>query len=157
MKIRDLTIQDFESFNNLMMELHSNHANNRADIYQKIEKTSNIKAWDFEASLQNDNCILLGAELNSNLVGICVMTIHQPSKSPCIVPRVRGYIEDICVHKDLRHKGIGTALYKEVVQRARKIGAESVELMVWEFNKEAISFYKSLGMSIQSYIMEQKI
>lgn len=72
----------------------------------------------------------MGAELEGNLAGICVMSIRKPSKNPCIMPRVRAYIDDICVCKAFRNKGIGTALCNEAVQRAREIGADSVELMV---------------------------
>lgn len=157
MTIRDLTIKDFEQFNILMMGLHDYHVNNRPDIYNKINKPVTSKAWDFEALLQNNNCVLLGADIDGNLAGICVMTIREPSKNPCVISRIRGYIDDICVNKKYRCRGIGTALYNEAVQRARQFGADSIELMVWDFNKPALEFYKSLGMTVQSCIMEKKL
>ncbi len=84
------------------------------------------------------------------------MAIREPSKNFCIVPRIRGYIEVICVRKDYRRRGIATALYNEAVRRAWQFGADSIELMVWDFNRPALEFYKSCGMTVQSYIMEKK-
>lgn len=157
MKIRDLTIKDFEQFNILMMGLHDHHVNSRPDIYNRIEKPTTSTAWDFEAMLQNKKSVLLGAEIDGDLAGICVMTIREPSKNPCVVPRTRGYIDDICVNKEYRRCGIGTALYNEAVRRAHQLGADCVELMVWDFNRSALEFYRSLGMAVQSYIMEKKL
>ncbi len=157
MKIRELTIKDFEQFNLLMLGVHDYHVKNRPDIYNKIEKLDSSKVWDLEALLQNKNYVLLGAEFDGDLVGICTMAIREPSKNYCIVPRIRGYIEVVCVRKDHRRRGIATALYNEAVQCARQFGADSVELMVWDFNKPALEFYKSLGMTVQSCIMEKKL
>ncbi len=157
MQIRDLTADDTEQFNILMMEVHDYHVKNRPDIYIKIEKSNASKVWSLEALLQNKNCILLGAEIDGDLAGICTMTIREPSKNPCVIPRTRGYIDDICVSKDYRRRGIATALYNEAVRRAGQAGADSVELMVWNFNKPALEFYRSLGMTVQSYIMETKL
>lgn len=157
MQLRNLTINDREQFSTLMMGLHDYHVNNRPDIYKCLGIETSSKSWGFESLLKNKNCILIGAEINGDLAGICVMTIREPSKNPCVVPRVRVYIDDICVSEEYRRKGIGTALYDKAVQYARQIKADSIELMVWNFNKIALEFYKSLGMSVQSYIMEKKL
>lgn len=157
MQIRDLTAEDIEKFNILMMKVHDYHVNNRPDIYNRIEKSNSSKTWSIEALLQNKNCILLGAEIDDDLAGICTMTMRAPSENPCVVPRTRGYIDVICVSKEHRRKGIATALYNEAVQRAKRLGADNVELMVWDFNKPALGFYRSLGMTVQSYIMEKKL
>lgn len=157
MQIRDLTADDIEQFNILMMEVHDYHVKNRPDIYNRIEKLNSSKVWDLESMLQNKNYVLLGAELSGDLAGICTMTIRQPSNNICIIPRIRGYIDVICVSKDYRRQGIATALYNEAARRAGQFGADSIELMVWDFNKPALEFYKSLGMTVQSCIMEKKL
>lgn len=154
MQIRDLTAEDIEQFNILMMEVHDYHVKNRPDIYNRIEK---LNSWDLESMLQNKNYVLLGAELSSDLAGICTMTIREPSNNICIILRIRGYIDVICVSKDYRRQGIATALYNEAARRAGQFGADSIELMVWNFNKPALEFYKSLGMTVQSCIMEKKL
>lgn len=157
MIIRDLTIDDFEQYNNIMFEMHSLHADNRPDIYRVIDKPTDKKAWDYEKSLTADNMIMFGVEDNGNIIGICQMTIREPSENKAIVTRKRAYINQICVSENYRRKGIGTLLYNEAVKRAKEQKADCLELMVWDFNKNAIGFYKSLGMTVQHRIMEKTL
>ena len=48
-------------------------------------------------------------------------------------------------------------LYNETIKIAKNIKANSIELMVWKFNEEAINFYKNLGMEIKNIRFEKKI
>ena len=67
------------------------------------------------------------------------------------------YISDICVDKDERRKGIGKKLYSKVLQIGKEKNMDSIELMVWGFNKNAIKFYEKIGMNIKNLRFEQKI
>lgn len=62
MIIRDLIIDDFEQYNNIMLEIHNLHANSRPDIYKAIGKPTDKRAWDFEKSLTTDNMELFEVE-----------------------------------------------------------------------------------------------
>lgn len=155
-QIRDLTLADFDAVNSLFMQLHNLHVVNRPDIFKKIEKPTTPQAWGFESSLEDKNKILLGAEIDGKIVGLCFVIIRQP-KNKALVPRICAFIDDIVVDKNYRKKGIGAALYNETVKRSKLRGATAVELGVSSFNTAAISFYKSLGMTIQNYKMEQTI
>ena len=53
--------------------------------------------------------------------------------------------------------GIGTALLYASEAEAKRRGAESLELMVWSFNKSAMRFYESAGMTVRSFVMEKKL
>lgn len=66
-------------------------------------------------------------------------------------------ISDICVDKDERRKGIGKKLYSQVLQIGKEKNMDSIELMVWGFNKNAIKFYEKIGMNIKNLRFEQKI
>lgn len=157
MIIRDLTIDDFEQYNNIMFEMHNLHANSRPDIYKAIGKPTDKRAWDFEKSLTTDNMELFGIEDSGNIIGICQMTIRSISENKAVVARKRAYIDQIGVSDNYRRKGIGTLLYNEAIRRATEHKADCLELMVWNFNKTAIEFYKSLGMTVQHSIMEKTL
>ena len=156
MRIRDLTLEDFDTVNNLFMQLHNLHVAHRPDIFKEIEKPTTPEAWGFEASLGDENKILLGAELDGEIVGLCFVIMRKP-KNEVLVPRICAFIDDIVVDENHRENGIGTALYNEAVRRAKLYGAVSVELGVSIFNTAALDFYKSLGMTVQSYKMEKSI
>ena len=53
--------------------------------------------------------------------------------------------------------GIGTALLYASEAEAKRRGAESLELMVWSFNKSEMRFYESAGMTVRSLVMEKEI
>ena len=55
------------------------------------------------------------------------------------------HLEDLIVNQDYRGKGIGKALYIEVMKIAFNNGIERVEWEVIDWNKPAIDFYLSTG------------
>ena len=62
------------------------------------------------------------------------------------------YVED-----EFRGKGIGKALFLETEKLVKEKGAKRLDLHVWEFNSEAVHFYKALGMQIQRYTLEKDL
>ena len=64
------------------------------------------------------------------------------------------FIEDLCVDKDCRVKGVGRALYEAVVAFARQKGCYNVTLNVWSCNTAAMKFYESCGLKPQKVGME---
>jgi len=64
------------------------------------------------------------------------------------------YIDDFCVKASKQKNGIGRLLFDYVVSYAKSEGALSLQLIVWEFNKDAIKFYESLGMTVRNRRME---
>jgi ribosomal protein S18 acetylase RimI-like enzyme len=156
MTIRSLTLADFDAVNTIFMQMQNLHIKYRPDLYRKIEKPTTHKAWDYEASLEDGNKIMLGAETDGKIVGFCIIEIRQ-SESRALVLRTVAHINNIAVDENYRRKGIGKALYLEAVKLGKARGADSVDLKVFSFNESAIAFYKSLGMTEQSFTMEQKI
>ena len=156
MIIRELNLEDFDAVNNLFMQLHSLEAEQRPDLFRQIQKPTTSKAWDYEASLADNSKIVIGAEVDGTIVGFAIVQIRQ-SVFKVQTPRIYAYFENIVVDTNHRRKGIGTALYQEGIKRAKEQRATSAELKVWGFNKQALDFYKSLGMSVQSLTMERKI
>ncbi|WP_346962231.1 GNAT family N-acetyltransferase [Clostridium sp.] len=62
--------------------------------------------------------------------------------------------DDFCVKASKQKKGIGRLLFEYIVDYAKTEEALSLQLIVWEFNKDAIKFYESLGMSVRNRRME---
>lgn len=65
------------------------------------------------------------------------------------------YIDDICVDKAARGRGVATALYRHVVAYAREQGCHNLTLNVWECNPGARAFYDAMGLSVQKTCLEQ--
>lgn len=60
------------------------------------------------------------------------------------------YIDDIFVMEQFRKQGIGKKLIEEVFGLARKENCKKVRWQVSNWNKNAISFYKSLGAIVDN-------
>src|SRR5271157_3915900 len=60
------------------------------------------------------------------------------------------WLEDVYVREDARRRGIGAALVRAVIERARERGARRVELDTREDNAAAIALYESYGFSMRS-------
>ena len=64
------------------------------------------------------------------------------------------YIDDLCVLSDQRGKGLGSALLTRVIELARELECDRVELNVWEFNEGARRLYERFGFSTQRRQLE---
>ncbi len=60
------------------------------------------------------------------------------------------HLEDLVVREKHRNRGIGGALYKEVMKYAKEQGVKRVCWEVLDWNKVAIDFYTSTGAKILS-------
>jgi GNAT superfamily N-acetyltransferase len=58
------------------------------------------------------------------------------------------YLEDLFVVDDHRRRGVGRALFAEVIRTAEARRAGRVEWNVLQWNERAIAFYRSLGAEL---------
>jgi ribosomal protein S18 acetylase RimI-like enzyme len=126
----------------------------RKMIYKDVDP---MNYDEFKTELSNSNNIYLVAELENEIVGICFSNIKEISNNKIMKDRKFLHIENICIDKKHQKKGIGKKLYNQIIQLAKEKNIKNIELMVWEFNENAIKFYKNLGMSIKNLKFEQKI
>ena len=152
--IRKAEISDFQGVHKLIMQVHKLHVNERNDIYKDVDP---MNFDEFKTELSNSNNIYLIAEFKNEIVGICFSQIKEISNNKIMKDRKILHIENICVDENHQKKGIGKKLYKQIVQLAKEKNIDNIELRVWGFNKNAINFYKNLGMNIKNLKFEQKI
>ena len=93
------------------------------------------------------------AEEDGKCVGYALCEIKE-RQSPQFVKRRVLYLDDLCVDASARGKGIGRALVDFLLGYARGIGADSLELNVWECNADAVAFYERTGFKTQCRHME---
>ena len=59
------------------------------------------------------------------------------------------YLEDFAVTADARRRGVGRALWAELVAVARANGSTSVKWQIAAFNEGAKAFYREMGAQIE--------
>ena len=152
--IRKAEIKDFNKVHRLIMQVHKLHVKERTDIYKDVDP---MNFEEFKNELSNSNNIYLVAQLENKIVGICFSQIKEISNNRIMKDRKILNIGDICIDKKYQRNGIGKKLYNQIVQIAKEKNIHNVELMVWNFNKNAIKFYENLGMNVKNLKFEQKI
>lgn len=127
MWIRDITRFDYAAVDRLLLQLQQADAAGRPDLFSPADHYMSREAFD---SLLKRN--------GPPLVKIA-------------------YIDLLVVDARHRRRGIGKGLFQEVQKRARKVGSDRVELMVWSHNKIAERAYESYGMTPQRSIYEIRL
>ncbi len=58
------------------------------------------------------------------------------------------HLEDLIVTEEFRGKGVGMALYKEVILQGKSDGVRRIEWNVLDWNEHAIQFYENSGARV---------
>ena len=66
-------------------------------------------------------------------------------------------IDQMCVKKEFRRKGVGSRLVSTIRDFAKQRGIDKLELSVWNQNEEAKSFYARMGFSTLIDYMRMEI
>ena len=154
LKIREAIENDYIDISNLAREVHKLHVKNRPDIYLEIDNP--FLKDRFEELLNSNNTKLFVVEdiYNDELIAYSIIQIMHQKNIQLLVPAKFVFIDDFCVESNHQKTGIGKMLFNHIVDYAKSEGASSIQLTVSEFNKNAIKFYKTLGMSTRNRKME---
>jgi GNAT superfamily N-acetyltransferase len=90
---------------------------------------------------------LFVAEGEGKLAGYIHAFLRDTPAAVVLVPRRFAMIDSMAVGANQRRKGIGQALIAQVRRWTREQAATSVDLNVYEFNRDALLFYESLGFT----------
>ena len=83
------------------------------------------------------------AEVDSKVQG---MALFYPRYSTWKGPTV--HLEDLVVREQMRSKGIGSALFAEVIKYGYNAGVKRIEWAVLDWNEPAITFYEKNGAKV---------
>lgn len=148
--VRFAKLGDLDFIKNLLHQVLDIHNEIRPDYFSQ----DLIKYRDGEIInlIVNKQIIVYDDHLIKGYLMFCI----QEHKEPHIILKKELYIDDLSVEEDSRGKGIGKTLYNGIKQYAKDLGCNFVNLSVWEGNK-ALDFYKSLGLRVRKYTMEEEI
>ena len=152
MEISRAKSEDKEKVLELLNQVLQIHYQIRPDIFMP-GKTKYTKEM-LEDMFKDDNNPIYVAREDDKVLGYAFCELREVPFSTTMVPHKSLFIDDLCVDKNIRSKGVGKALFNYVKQEAKKMGCYEVTLNVWEGNDAAISFYKKMGMQIKEYQME---
>jgi len=153
MNIRLAEINDIENIMNLQLQTYEIHSKARPDWFKKNPINHDYIKNMIEAK---DSDIFI-AEENDKIIGYCIIYIRKYKDHEIFEDMENIEIDEMCISENFRKKGIGKKLFEKVKSFGKEINAKSIELMVWDFNKDATYFYEKLGMRTRIKRMEYKL
>ncbi|TMC94265.1 MAG: GNAT family N-acetyltransferase, partial [Chloroflexi bacterium] len=136
--------EDYANLLPISREIVEKHTQALPHIFQ--QGTAGLPEVYFLGLLESDSKVMYVAEYEQDIVGYAIMELSEVSFRDILVPRNVAFIADIVVLKSHQGKAIGYALFQQCIEWAKAKGADSVDLLVWEFNEDAIAFYERQGM-----------
>ncbi|MBR5043740.1 MAG: GNAT family N-acetyltransferase, partial [Clostridia bacterium] len=137
--VRPAGERDLPRVGELLLQVNEVHHKIRPDLF----KTNARKYTDDElrAVFGNPGTPVFVCEADGEVLGyaFCILQTHRNDNN--LVDGETLYLDDLCVDEAARGRGIGTALYRYVLDYAKSIGCHNVTLNVWEGNDAALAFY----------------
>lgn len=154
--IRDAVAEDFERIRPLQKEIADLHHEGRPDLFKTEARyfTREDFAWRLN---EPRHTVYIAETENGEVVGYVFAWINYCRNHSTYVDFDCFYIDDICVLKSYRRRGIGRMLFERCRKKAKESGCRMMELGVWSFNKDAVAFYESCGMFERIRRMEYRL
>lgn len=153
-KIRLATNNDIPYLMELLIYIAKLHHDGRPDIF-KDKGSSKYCEEDLQKILSDEKTpVFVAADSAERVLGYAFCVVKETKNNILLHDRKVLYLDDLCVNSNIRGRGIGRKLMEKVQSHAQEIGANSIELNVWDFNKSAIEFYKHCGFSVLKSTME---
>ncbi len=151
--IRNAVIADRERIRPLQREIAELHFSNRPDLFKETARFFTEEA--FAERINDPKHTVLIAEADDGIVaGYAFAWVISQRNHPVYSDFDCFYIEDLCVLKSHQKMGIGKKLIERCRQIAEEKNCKMIDFGVWSFNKNAISFFESLGFTERVRKME---
>lgn len=156
MEIREAEIKDVEQMVSILEQISKFHHENRPNIFKEKSKIEMEKVV-IDTINDVDKKIIIATDDESKIYGLLICKIKEVKGHINLKNTKILWIEELGVDEKHRKKGIGKQLLKGAEKIAKELKCKRIELNCWNFNKDAINFYKSIGMKTQRKIMEKEI
>ena len=143
--IREAIQKDYPALLPIASESQTLHVEALPHIFQK--GVVGLPENYFLSLLGSESSTVYVAESENSIVGYVIVDFKRESYLDIFIPRDVAFISDITVMKAHQGQGVGYRLFQQCVEWAKAKGASSLDLMVWDFNKNAIAFYERRGMA----------
>ncbi|MBQ2938340.1 MAG: GNAT family N-acetyltransferase [Clostridia bacterium] len=156
MEIREARIEDVEQMIFILEQISKIHYENRPNIFKEKSKIE-VEKVAIDTINDKDKKFIIVTDDTLKIYGLLICKIKDVKEHINLKDTKTLWIEEIGVDEKYRKRGIGKQLWKEAEKIAKELNCKRIELNCWNFNKDAINFYKSIGMNTQRKIMEKEI
>lgn len=149
-KIRKAEESDFEGVYRITGQVQNFHLKHRTDIYKKDGVALTLKMFESFCRNQEKYHVYVAESADGNIIGYAVVAVQIIKNNELLNDAKIFFIDAIAADKNYRRMGVGKNLFDAIKKDAQDEKASRITLNVWSFNKDAVAFYESLGMNVQS-------
>ena len=154
--VRLATTNDYDNVCELYDEVDAFHRDNLPHIFQKPDGPAREKDY-YLGLIADENVGFFVAEVDKKLVGFTHILLRDTPVFPILIHRHYAVIDGIVIKLEFQDRGLGRKLMEKATEWAITKGAEFIELNVYEFNQNAISFYERIGYQTSSRKMRKSL
>lgn len=138
--------------NHDVQEIHYN-------IEPKIFKPYSEEGMEklFENMLKEDEVNAYLAYYNDEIAGYMILTRKEQKESFFRFAYSAIHIDQICVEKSYKGKGIGKALVDFAIEHAKRLNIDRIEMNYWTQNANSGEFFRSQGFESYNERLALKI
>lgn len=152
MIIRLAVKDDLNRINELRKQVNDLHVEGRPETF-KAGFPEELR--DHIHTMFNDPDIrIIVCEIDGETEAFAVLNHIRKPETPYMFTRDYLDIDEFCVDEKHRRMGIGRELIGYIREYAITAGFDRVELNMWEFNRDALDFYESVGFKTYRRYME---
>ena len=151
--IREATEIDYPAINKMLLKLQNYHSENVSTIYKKLDSFFTFD--EYLEVLKDKNIYFLLATFDNEVIGLIWLRFNEKF-SKYEYQRKQIWIEGIYVRTKYRRKGIAQKLVNEAINKAKFLNAQSVELMIWNFNETSKKFFENY-FKIRSLVLTKEL
>lgn len=154
--IRRATAADYDTLCLLFEQVDALHRQHLPRVFRQPDGPARDREYVLSLIAAEDVGLFV-AVVEGRPVGLICVVLRESPAVPILVPRRYAVVDTVVVEERSRRAGIGRALMEHAAGWSAARGAESIELNVWEFNREAIAFYERLGYRTASRRMSKRL
>lgn len=155
MSVRFAKERELARVNELRKQVNDLHVQGKPEIFKpgfSDELRDYIHAiWD-----DPDKEIVV-AEREGEICGFAVLHHIVRPETPFMFVRDYLDVDEFGVEEAHRREGVATEMIDFIRHFAKERGYTRIELNMWEFNRDALAFYESVGFSTYRRYMEMQV
>ena len=153
--IRTATEKDLTRLMELNSEVQSVHTELFPDRF-KITSDMEVRNW-FAQQLESDRIHIIVAEDTTGVLGYITLKKAEKVGSPFSKPSRCAYIDQVCVTKSARKRGVFKSLLNRCKSLALGWGMDRIEIDVWTQNTAAKDAFVASGFATYNELMKMEL
>ena len=155
MAVRFTREEELERINELRKQVNDVHVEGKPEVF-KPGFGPDLRDHIFWIWDDPEHDIVVN-ERDGVICGFAVLSHIIRPANPFMFERNFIDIDEFCVDKDFRRKGVGSEMVEFIKAVAARRGIKRIELNMWEFNESALEFYEAAGFKTFRRYMEMFI